>query len=152
MSATTTLLDRWKAAKHVASDNAAALALNITRQAVSRWRNELSQAEPALVWQMAEEAGEDAGAWLALVESERARSEADRAAWRNIAKRLGAAAATLAVVALLPHHQALAAWVLALPEPLSVLGIMRSVLLVTAALLLWAAARRYRRATSAVLA
>lgn len=101
MTATRILLDRWKAAKSIPSDNAAALELGITRQAVSRWRQTPTQAEPNLVARMAHDLGDDAGKWLALVESERARSDADRKVWAALARQLGAAA-TLAAVALLP--------------------------------------------------
>jgi hypothetical protein len=93
MSATTKLLDKWKKANSIASDNAAAIRLKIGRAAVSRWRNELGQAEVHLIAQMAQECGEDSAVWMALVESERARSAEDRKVWAALARRLGAAAA-----------------------------------------------------------
>jgi hypothetical protein len=71
----------------------------------------VSQATPAVISVMATQTGEDAGYWMALVESERARTDADRKAWARIARRFGAAAA-VACVALLfrenPDHASLA--------------------------------------------
>lgn len=107
MSATTQLLDKWKKVRSIASDNAAGVALGIHRATISGWRHNNRQAEAHVLAQMARDLGEDPGAWLALVESERARSEADRKAWRDVAKRLGAVAAVLvAMVGGAPGAQA----------------------------------------------
>ncbi|MDG2518414.1 hypothetical protein [Lysobacter soli] len=101
MTSTIKLLDQWKAAKGITSDNAAALALEVSRQAASRWRNGLAQAEPHTIARMAREIGQDAGAWMALVEAERAKSAEDRKAWIALARQLGAAAA-IACFAVMP--------------------------------------------------
>lgn len=108
MSATITRLDKFKETRSLPSDNAAALALGIHRATVSGWRKRGTQAEPHVIAQLAAAIGEEPGAWLALVESQRARSDADRKAWAAVARRLGAAAA-VAVVALFPLHEASAA-------------------------------------------
>lgn len=100
MTSTIKLLDRWKASQGIASDNAAALALEVSRQAASRWRNGLAQAEPHTIARMAKDIGEDPGAWMALVEAERAKSSEDRKAWMALARQLGAAAAVAAVALL----------------------------------------------------
>lgn len=101
MSATIRLLDKFKETRSLPSDNAAAIALGIHRATVSGWRQRGTQAEPHVIAHMAKAVAEDAGGWLALVESERARTDADRKAWAAVAKQLGAAA-VLAIVALLP--------------------------------------------------
>lgn len=101
MSATLKLLDKYKETRSIPSDNAAAIALGIHRATVSGWRRGGKQAEPHVVAAMAKAVGEEAGGWLALIESERARTEADRKTWAAVARQLGAAAA-VAVVALLP--------------------------------------------------
>lgn len=126
MSATTELLDRYKAARGIESDNAAGIALGLKRQTISGWRNQGKQAEPAVLWQMAEAIGEDGGRWLAQVEAERARTKADREAWSILAKRLGAVAA-LFVAAALPYQVNASALTGAHAEPQRIVGIMRSV-------------------------
>lgn len=98
-TATTELLDRWKKARGLESDYAAAQALGITRGSPSNWRHGRSHAAAATVTRMANDLGEDAGAWLALIESQRAATGEDRKAWAELARRLGAAA-TVAAVAL----------------------------------------------------
>ena len=93
-TATTRLLDLWKASKGIESDHAAWQALRLSGQsAVSNWRHGRSHAAPSLVSRMASEAGADPGYWLALIEADRARSEDDKKAWRTLARRFGAAAA-----------------------------------------------------------
>jgi len=98
-TATVRLLDLWKHEKGLESDYAAAQALGVTRGSPSNWRHGRSHAAPALVTRMAVDLGQDAGAWLALVESERASTAEDRKAWASLARRLGAVA-TVAAVAL----------------------------------------------------
>lgn len=78
---TTMLLDRWKAAKAHSSDNAAALALKVSRAAVSRWRHGLNHAEAETAAKMAEDCGLDVLAVLAAIEADRARSEGARRVW-----------------------------------------------------------------------
>lgn len=99
-TATVRLLDLWKQEKGLESDYAAAQTLGVTRGSPSNWRHGRSHAAPALVQRMASDIGQDAGAWLALVESERATTAADRKAWASLARQLGAAA-TVAAVALI---------------------------------------------------
>ncbi|KRC33947.1 MULTISPECIES: DUF3693 domain-containing protein [unclassified Lysobacter] len=95
MSATTRLLDAWKKAKNIDSDNAAAITLGLTRSAVSEWRLNGVQGRAGVIARMAKDLSEDEAAWLALIESERARTDADRKAWAAVARRLGAVAAAL---------------------------------------------------------
>lgn len=100
MSATLELLERYKAAHGITSDNAAALSLGLKRQTVSGWRKLGKQAEAHVIARMARALGEDALRWLALVESERAHSEADRKTWVEVARRFGAIASVAAVALL----------------------------------------------------
>lgn len=60
----TDLLDRWKKARNVVTDMAAAEKLGVTRAAVSKWRNGLSRPTAAVIEKMARECGED---WRAAV-------------------------------------------------------------------------------------
>lgn len=108
MPAAIELLDKWKKARSLASDNAASAALHVTRQAVSGWRTGATRPEAHTVERMCADLGEPVGAWLARIESERARSEADRRVWAKLARELGAAA-VLAVAALTPYHASAAA-------------------------------------------
>lgn len=98
MSATTELLDKFKKAKSLATDMAAADYLGIGRAAVSAWRTVGKQAGAGSIARMCDATGEDAGAWLARVESERAKSQEDRKVWATLAKRLGTAAAILLTI------------------------------------------------------
>ena len=123
MSATTKLLDLFRDQRELTSDNAAAIALGVHRATVSGWRQRGTQAEPHVIAKMAAAINQDAGGWLALVESERARSDDDRKAWVAVARRLGAAAALFLAVAL-PISEAHAS----VAEQQHAGGIMRSVL------------------------
>ena len=125
-TATVRLLDLWKQEKGLESDYAAAQALGVTRGSPSNWRHGRSHAAPALVTRMATDIAQDAGAWLALVESERASTAADRKAWATLARRLGAAA-TVAAVALFTTPLATVHARSGKAEPLSEVCIMRSV-------------------------
>lgn len=107
MNATTKLLDKFRAVRSLPSDNAAAIALGVHRATVSGWRQRGTQAEAHVIAQMARAVGEDEALWLSLIESERARTDADRKVWAGIARRLGAAAALAAVAVLaLPYPAA----------------------------------------------
>ena len=105
MNATLELFGRWKEAKGLTSDPVAAAVLGVAKQTVSNWRTRGSQAEAHLIAKMTRDLGEDPGKWLALVESQRARTDADRKTWAALARQLGAAAA-VAFVALLPFGNA----------------------------------------------
>ncbi|MEH6416216.1 DUF3693 domain-containing protein [Pseudomonas sp. CGJS7] len=95
MSATLKLLEKYRAAGSIPSDNAAAIALGIHRATVSGWRKQGKQAEPHVIAAMAKAIGQEPGGWLALIESERARSSEDKKVWAALARQLGAAAAVV---------------------------------------------------------
>lgn len=101
MNATQNLLERWWTVRSPETVKAAAERLGVRPTAIANYRAGVSQATPAVIAKMADDLGENAGHWLAQVEAERAHNERDRKAWANVARRLGAAAASVAgVVAL----------------------------------------------------
>lgn len=83
-SETTTikLLDAWKARKAITSDNAAAIALGVHRQAVSRWRSGEHHASPSYAAQMAKDLDLDELAVLAAIEADRSKGD-DRRVWQK---------------------------------------------------------------------
>jgi transcriptional regulator with XRE-family HTH domain len=95
MSLTTDLLDKYKQTCSIASDNACAVALGVSRQAVSKWRNGENHPDADIVEKMCEATGEPIARWLPLMEAERARSPSVRKAWLRLAQI--AAAITLTV-------------------------------------------------------
>ena len=101
MNASLQLLDRFKRAKGLAADNAAAEALGITRATVSGWRHEKSHPDAESVARMCEATGDSLAHWLPLIEAERARNPEARKVWLRLAQM--AAAVTLAV-GLHPAH------------------------------------------------
>ena len=103
MSASINLLDKYKKACSIASDNACASSLGVGRAAVSKWRNGTGHPEADLVERMCEATGEPLARWLPLIEAERARSPSARKAWLRLAQV--AAVLTLAIGSL-PSHAA----------------------------------------------
>lgn len=75
MSATIRLLERWKTALRITSDNAAALELGIGRAAISRWRSDDTNAEPALIARMANDLKADPAPWILAAEAEKQKPE-----------------------------------------------------------------------------
>lgn len=96
MTSTLTLLEIYKKALHITSDNAAATALGVQRSAVSKWRVGEGHAGPAAVMQMCDKTGEPLNKWLPRIEAERAKGD-DKKAWLKLLH----AAAALATVYLL---------------------------------------------------
>ncbi|MGN6236985.1 DUF3693 domain-containing protein [Dyella sp.] len=86
MSNTTTLLDKYKKACSLASDNACAVKLGVTRATVSRWRNDLGHPEADSIEAMCTATGEPVARWLPLIEADRARSPAARKVWLKLAQ------------------------------------------------------------------
>jgi transcriptional regulator with XRE-family HTH domain len=105
MSHTVELLDRYKKAAGLKSDNAAALTLGVTRSSVSAWRHGKNRPEPETVEAMARAAGLSAAKWVPLIEAERAKTQEARATWLRIA---GTAASVLLVLGGLLHQSATA--------------------------------------------
>jgi predicted Zn-dependent protease len=105
VSATLTLFNRWKAAKGCGSSREALRLLGLSSGAAVHW-NGGRNAAAHIIEKLAADLGEDPGHWVALAESERAQTEADRKTWAKLARRLEAAAPVtaiaLAFVTLLP--------------------------------------------------
>lgn len=111
MSSTIELLEAFKNAKGITSDNAAAIALGTSRQTVSNWRTKENQASPAMIEKLAQGAGENPLKWGLKIEAERTTNAADRRAWLRWSQRVAAVALTLATLigTSLPSHAAIAA-------------------------------------------
>lgn len=97
MSSTVELLDHYKKAKGITSDNAAAIALNTGRATTSNWRRGHNHPSAAMVQKMCEATGESVAKWLPLIEAERAATAADRKVWLRLAAT--AASAAVAIIA-----------------------------------------------------
>lgn len=97
MRTTVDLLDAFKTARGIESDYAAAKALGVTKQSVSRYRRGDDTLGPDVALRVAHELRLDPGYVLACMAAERAQSEALRVAWETVAQRLAGAAAALLV-------------------------------------------------------
>ena len=102
MNYTTTLLDKYKNACSLASDNACAESLGVGRAAVSKWRNGYGHPEVDIIERMCRAIDEPFGHWAHLIESQRARNPAAKRAWL----RLAGVAATLVAVTWAPGMRA----------------------------------------------
>ena len=85
------LLDKVRNTRSIASDNALALSLHVTRQTVSQWRHGDAYPDEDRIAQLAELAGEDAGGWLLLMKAERTEGRTKKA-YQSLVKQLGIAA------------------------------------------------------------
>ncbi|MCW1977678.1 DUF3693 domain-containing protein [Xanthomonas campestris] len=94
MSQSYDLFCRWKHVQKIQSDNAGAIALGVTRAAVSSWKKG-KNAEIQFIERMAEDIGDNPETWSALVMAERSNSEDERAAWKRIAQRLAGVSLSL---------------------------------------------------------
>lgn len=95
MTATVQLLDKYKAARGIATDMAAAESLRVGKAAVSKWRNGGGHPDADSVEAMCVAIGEPVAHWLHLIEAERARTPAARRVWLRLAQ--AAAAIAIAV-------------------------------------------------------
>lgn len=99
MSATLFLLDKYKAACSLPSDNQAALKLGISRSTISAWRKGRNEAEPENVELMAKACGLDVEEWVLRVQAERdGKINPKRAqVWLRCAERISGTAAAIAL-------------------------------------------------------
>ena len=95
MSVTTDLLDRWKKARGIESDNSAAKALGITRGAVSNYRTGVSHADAAVLIHMATDLKQDPTGYVLAVQSERTTALKTKTALRKLAEKFPPFAAAL---------------------------------------------------------
>jgi hypothetical protein len=94
MSITTDLFDRYKRENGLESDNAAGLRLKIRRQTISRWRQDADrEGEPEAVKKIALALGLDPLPIVAATTATQQRGVENQKVLREIAKRLGYAAA-----------------------------------------------------------
>ena len=100
MTATTELLDMYRQARNLKSDNAAALSLGVKRQTINNWRMRGSQGEPHLIERMCEAIGLDLGPWLLRALAEQSPAAANKQVWKRLTQRLGYAATAAVTMAL----------------------------------------------------
>ncbi len=101
MNAAIKLLDKYKEVCSIASDNACAGSLGVSRQAVSKWRTGENHPDADVIEKMCNATGEPLRHWLPLIEAERARSPAVRKVWLRLAQ---AAAMIALTVGIAPAH------------------------------------------------
>lgn len=80
------LLDRWKAAKGIKTDSAAAARLHLQPSAVSNWRHGRSHAEPVSAEKMALDLKLDVCAVLCAIEADRAKAGEVQKVWSRYGK------------------------------------------------------------------
>lgn len=95
MNSTINLLDKYKKACSLASDNACAIALGVSRQAVSKWRHGENHPEADAIERMCLATGEATAKWLPLIEADRARTPEARKAWLRLAQVAASIAITV---------------------------------------------------------
>ena len=86
MNTSIILLDKYKKACSIESDNACAVALGVSRQAVSKWRHGENHPEVDVIERMCEATSEPFAHWVHMIEADRARSPAARKAWLRLAQ------------------------------------------------------------------
>jgi hypothetical protein len=87
MSVTNDLLDRWKKAKGIESDNQAALKLHLTRATVSAWRVSEKEATAATIIAMATDLGEDPTGYVLMAEAHKQKYAESSRALESLAKK-----------------------------------------------------------------
>jgi len=102
MNITLTLLDEWKKAKNIPSDNQAALRLGLGRAAISRWRNENTEAEDGTIARLAKELDRDPDPYILAIATKRATTPELKAVLAKLAKAIGHVALG-AMLFCLPH-------------------------------------------------
>lgn len=96
------LLAELARARGLKSDYAVAKYLNITTQRMSRYRRGIDNLGDELAVRIADELGIDAGAVLADLSAERAKSDKVRAAWKRLAKSAAASALVVFLALIVP--------------------------------------------------
>ena len=111
MNATNKLLDKWIELRSTKlggplTQAAIGLELGVKQTSISNYKVGLSQAAPHVVEKMAKDLNENPAAWLALVESERAKDAGDRRTWARVARQLGVAAVVTLCAVVTPGKSA----------------------------------------------
>lgn len=103
MSNAAALLDKAREACSLASDNALAERMGVSRQLIYGWRQGKWPMPDDRIAQICAMAHEDAPTWAARIHEEQAKSAAERSMWAQMVRRLSAAAVvTLAVFGAAP--------------------------------------------------
>ncbi|AED02391.1 unnamed protein product [Stenotrophomonas phage phiSHP2] len=100
MTAVGELLDAARERTGIPSDNALAARLGIQRQLLSKARAGEKPLSDERIAQICALAKLDGPTWIAMIHAERATTATERALWRLMLDRMGAAAAVVALVAL----------------------------------------------------
>ncbi|WP_219634247.1 DUF3693 domain-containing protein [Stenotrophomonas maltophilia] len=100
MTAVGELLDAARERTGIPSDNALAARLGIQRQLLSKARAGEKPISDERIAQICALAKLDGPTWIAMIHAERATTATERALWRLMLDRMGAAAAVVALVAL----------------------------------------------------
>lgn len=95
MTAVDELLDKCRAARSIASDNALAGTLGIHRASISGWRLGRSWPSEEHIIALAKAAGVDAGEYLVRIHAERMKPGAAQKEWSKVLARITSAAAAL---------------------------------------------------------
>jgi transcriptional regulator with XRE-family HTH domain len=106
VNTTIILLDKYRDACSLPSDNQVAIKLGVTRGAISNWRQGRSHAEPESVEIMAKACSLDAEEWVLRVQADREIVAARKQVWLRAAQRLAATAAVIAITLCLDVHTA----------------------------------------------
>lgn len=101
MNTTIDFLEALKAKTGLSSDYALAKKLKITRAAVSKYRQKRTTFDDSTALTAAEILEVEPATVLAAVHAERAKTEAEKSAWKSIYERLGGIAASVMVATLL---------------------------------------------------
>lgn len=104
MSAVNNLLDKYKKACSIASDNGCAESLGLHRASISEWRRGKSWPSEDHIVKLAKAAGEDAGIWLLSVHAERTAPGAVQKEWQRLTQRLATAGIILLATGLFQAH------------------------------------------------
>lgn len=92
MSTTTDLLDRFKAARNLASDADAARALRVKPATISNYRQGIRHAQPETAKAMAMAIGERPEPWVLRIQADRETNDESRRVWTEMARNLARAA------------------------------------------------------------
>src|ERR1700741_1990792 len=124
MNALNILLDKARETRSLPSDNALAIALDVSRQRVSAWRHGTNYPDPVACARIAEMTGEPLARVLGIVGEARALSKEEKQVWRRLAQAAAIAAIGLTALPLLSgeHHASALVLGIAVPEQLAGLG------------------------------
>ena len=95
MNAVNDLLDEAKEKNGYKSDNQLAIALGITRGAISHYRQNVAKPDAFTIARLSDFTGRPLAEILAMIEAEREKNKEKREYWKDFMKRIGEKAAAL---------------------------------------------------------